>query len=170
MTRRALRLDKLEAMLGQASVDMASVAPLFAALLGIDTEGRYPRLDLTPEQQRARTLEALTEQLLGLARARPVLCLFEDVHWVDPTTLELIEQALDAIASSRVLFLLTARPTFQHGLGGHPHVTRLTLNRLGREPTADDHRQGRGRPRAAAGAGRADRGKDRRRAACSSRS
>ena len=114
---------------------MALVAPLFAALLGIDTEGRYPRLDLLPEQQRARTLEALTEQLLGLARARPVLCLFEDLHWIDPTTLELIEQALDAIASSRVLFLLTARPTFQHGLGGHPHVTRLTLNRLGREAT-----------------------------------
>src|SRR3954468_24795473 len=115
---------------------MALVAPLFAALLGIDTEGRYPRLDLLPEQQRARTLEAQTEQLLGLARERPVLCLFEDVHWADPTTLELVEQALDRIAGARVLLLLTARPTFRHGLGGHPHVTRLTLNRLGREPTA----------------------------------
>ena len=131
------RLDKLEAVLRQASVEVAAVGPLFAALLGIDAKAATRSLDLTPQQQRERTLEALTEQLLGLARERPVLCLFEDVHWADPTTLELIEQALDQIADAPVLLLLTARPTFQHGLGGHPHVTRLTLNRLGREPTAD---------------------------------
>ncbi len=131
------RLDKLETLLGQASVAVAPVAPLFAALLGIDAEGRYPASDLTPQQRRTRTLAALTEQLLGLARERPVLCLFEDVHWADPTTIELIEQVVDRIAGARVLLLLTARPTFQHGLGGHPHVTRLTLNRLGREATAE---------------------------------
>ena len=131
------RLEKLEAVLAKPSDEVAPVAPLFAALLGIDAQERYPALTLTPQQQRERTLEALTEQLLGLARERPVLCLFEDVHWADPTTLELIEQAVDRIAGARVLLLLTARPTFRHGLGGHPHVTRLTLNRLGREPTTD---------------------------------
>ena len=77
----------------------------------------------------------LVEQLLGLARRRPVLMVLEDAHWIDPTTLELVGQALDRIAGARVLMLLTSRPDNQPSLGGHPHVTRLTLNRLGRGPT-----------------------------------
>ena len=83
----------------------------------------------------ARTLAALVEQLLGLARRRPVLMVLEDAHWIDPTTLELVGLALDRIAGARVLVLLTSRPDGQPALGGHPHVTRLTLNRLGRGPT-----------------------------------
>ena len=59
----------------------------------------------------------------------------EDAHWVDPTTLELVGLALDRIAGARVLMLVTSRPDGQPALGGHPHVTRLTLNRLGRGPT-----------------------------------
>jgi predicted ATPase len=77
----------------------------------------------------------LVEHLLGLARRRPVLMVLEDAHWIDPTTLELLGQALDRIAGARVLLLLTSRPDHQPALGGHPHVTRLTLNRLGRGPT-----------------------------------
>ena len=72
---------------------------------------------------------------MGWRGAQPVLCLFEDLHWADPTTLELIEQVLDAIADATVMVLLPPGPTFQHSLSFHPHVTRLTLNRLGRAPT-----------------------------------
>ena len=75
------------------------------------------------------------EQLLGLAQRRPVLMVLEDAHWSDPTTLELAGLVLDRIANAQVLMLLTARPDGQPDLGGHPHVTRLTLNRLGRGPT-----------------------------------
>ena len=131
----AAKLDKLEALLRQGAEDVGEAVPLVAALLGIDAGGRYPAPDLTPQQRRARTLAALVEQLLGLARRRPVLMVLEDAHWVDPTTLELVGLALDRIAGARVLMLLTSRPDDQPSLGGHPHVTRLTLNRLGRGPT-----------------------------------
>ena len=129
------QLDKLEALLRQGAERTDRVVPLIAALVGIEPGGRYPPLRLTPQQQRARTLAALVDQLLGLALSKPVLCLFEDIHWVDPTTLELVEQALDQIARARVAILLTTRPDNQPALGGHPHVTRLALNRLGRAPT-----------------------------------
>ena len=131
----AAKLDKLEALLRRGVDDVGEAVPLVAALLGIDAGGRYPAPDLTPQQQRARTLAALVEQLLGLARRRPVLMVLEDAHWIDPTTLELVGLALDRIAGARVLMLLTSRPDNQPALGGHPHVTRLTLNRLGRGAT-----------------------------------
>ena len=90
------------------------------------------RIELTPQAQRTRTLRALIDQILGLARQQPVLLVLEDAHWIDPTTLELVEQALDRGATAPVLLLLTSRPENQPTLAGHPHVTRLTLNRLGR--------------------------------------
>jgi class 3 adenylate cyclase/predicted ATPase len=124
------RLDKLEALLDRAGGHGA--APLIADLLGLDGSARYGPLDLTPQAQRARILEALVQQMLGLAARQPVLTVLEDAHWIDPTTLELIEQCLDRIATARVLLLLTSRPDRQPALAAHPHVTRLTLNRLGR--------------------------------------
>ena len=84
-----------------------------------------------------QTLRALSDQLTGLAEQRPVLVIVEDAHWSDPTTLELLELCLDRVSTAKVLILVTARPTFDHGFGGHPIVTRLTLNRLGREQIAD---------------------------------
>ncbi|MCC2663138.1 MAG: hypothetical protein K0S35_1060, partial [Geminicoccaceae bacterium] len=129
------RLDNLEALLRQGAEDPGEAVPLVAALLGIEAGARHPALELTPQQQRARTLAVLIAQLLGLARHCPVLMVLEDAHWADPTTLELVGQALDQIADARVLMLLTSRPDNQPSLGGHPHVTRLTLNRLGRGPT-----------------------------------
>jgi predicted ATPase len=74
----------------------------------------------------------LISRLLSLAREHPVLFVLEDVHWADPTTLELIELALDRVAEAPVLLLVTARPSFTHSFGGHPIVTHLALNRLGR--------------------------------------
>jgi class 3 adenylate cyclase/tetratricopeptide (TPR) repeat protein len=131
----AARLDKLEALLRQGVEDLAEAVPPVAALLGIDAGARYPVPDLTPQRRRAGTLAALVGRLLGLARRRPVLMVLEDAHWSDPTTLELVGQVLDRIAGARVLVLLTSRPDGQPALGGHPHVTRLTLTRLGRGPT-----------------------------------
>ena len=131
----AAKLDKLEALLRQGVEDVEEAAPLISELLGIDAGARYPVEDLTPQQRRARTLAVLIEQLLGLSRRRPVLMVVEDAHWIDPSTLEFLGQALDRIAGARALLLLTSRPDNQPALGGHPHVTRLTLNRLGRGPT-----------------------------------
>ena len=131
----AVRLDKLEALLSQGLEDIGEAAPLIAALLGVEAGARYPARDFTPSQRRTRTLAVLVEQMLGLARRAPVLMVVEDAHWIDPTTLELVGQALDRIERARALMLLTSRPDNQPTLGGHPHVTRLTLNRLGRGPT-----------------------------------
>ena len=124
------RLGKLEAALGGGS--HGETTALIAGLVGLDGSARYGALEMTPAVRRARTLEALVRQLLQLAAARPVLLLIEDAHWADPTTLELIEAWLDAIATARVLMVLTSRPDSQPTLAAHPHVTRLSLNRLGR--------------------------------------
>jgi class 3 adenylate cyclase/predicted ATPase len=127
-----VRLDKLEALLGRAVAQVGESAALIADLMGLDGEARYGPIELTPQMRRMRTLEALNDQLLGLAAQRPVLVIAEDTHWIDPTTFEMIEQSLDRIADRRVLILLTSRPDRQPELAAHPHVTRLTLNRLGR--------------------------------------
>jgi hypothetical protein len=130
------RLDRLEALLVPAGGGLHQTAALLANLLGIDASARYGNVDLSPEQRRNQTLAALVDQLIGLAGRQPVLFVLEDAHWVDPTTLELVELALDGVGPARVLMLITARPTFNHGFGGHPIVTRLALNRLGRTQTA----------------------------------
>ena len=125
------KLDKLEVLLAQADCDVQRAAPIIADLVGLDYEARYGDLGLAPQAQRLRTLELLVEQLLGLAALQPVLVLLEDAHWIDPTTLEMIEQGLDRIAAARVLIVLTSRPDQQPDIAAHPHITRLTLNRLG---------------------------------------
>ena len=130
-TLRGARLDKLEALL-EPGRRARRGAPDCRRCSVWTATARYGKLDLDPQVQRARTLEALVEQLLGLAAGGPVLMILEDAHWIDPTTLELIEQCLDRIAAAPVLILLTSRPDNQPSLAAHPHVTRLTLNRLGR--------------------------------------
>lgn len=130
------KLDRLEATLALGAEDGgAAAAPLIAALIGLDGTARYGPSPMTPQQRRSRTLSALVDQLGGLARQRPTLWLVEDVHWIDPTTLELIELALDSLAGHRVLLVLTARPTFVAPIASHPAVTRLALNRLARAAT-----------------------------------
>ena len=84
-------------------------------MLGLEAE---PLAELTPKQLRDRTLAHLVEQVLGLARQQPVLMVVEDVHWVDPTTLELISRTFDRIVAVRVLIVLTSRPDAQPALGG----------------------------------------------------
>ena len=127
------RFAALEKVLSYAGELSAESAALLASLVGLDGEGRYGVLDLTPQQKRSRTLQALRSQLIGLADKKPTLVLLEDAHWIDPTTMEHLEVTLDAIDNKRVLIVATARPTFEHNFSGHPIVTQLTLNRLGRK-------------------------------------
>lgn len=129
------KLSKIATLLQEGLEDVTDGVPLIAALLGIEEAAGYFLGNLTPKQRRDRTLAVLIDVVLGASRRRPVLLVIEDTHWSDPTTLEFIDQLLDRIATERVLMLVSSRPDNQPNLGGHPHVTRLTLNRLGRAPT-----------------------------------
>ena len=128
----ATRLDKIEAFVRPRAAHVESALPLIASLLGVPYDDRYGPLNLSPQAQRNRTLATLVEQFSGLARSRPVLVVMEDMHWTDPSTLEFIHVVLDGIEDHRILLLLTSRPDGQPVLAGHPQVTRLVLNRLGR--------------------------------------
>ena len=88
------KLDKLDAVLAQTSTPIQDAA-LFAEMLSLPNDGRYPALDLAPEERRQRTQEALTAQLAGLTGQRPVLMIVEDAHWVDPTSLEVFGRTVD---------------------------------------------------------------------------
>jgi len=88
-------LAKLEAVLAQGTNDLSEVVPLLADLLSIPTGDRYPRLDLTPQKRKERTLHAQLAQLEGLAARQPVLMVWEDVHWSDPTTRESLDLIID---------------------------------------------------------------------------
>ena len=106
------KLDKLDAVLAQTSTSIEDAA-LFAEMLSLPNDGRYPALDLTPPQRRQRTLEALVSQMEALARQSPVLMIFEDAHWTDPTSLEAFGRTVDRIAGLRVLLIVTFRPEFE---------------------------------------------------------
>ncbi len=123
------RLDKLDAVLAQTSTSIEDAA-LFAEMLSLPNDGRYPALDLAPEQRRQGTMKALSAQTEALTCQTPVLMILEDAHWTDPTSLELFDRAVDRIASLRVLLIVTFRPEFAPPWIGRPHVTALTLNRL----------------------------------------
>ena len=125
-----VKLDKLDALLAQSSTS-AHDAALFAEMLSLPNDGRYPTLELTAQQRRQKTLEALTSQVEALSRSNPLLMIFEDAHWTDPTSLELFGRIVDKIPTLRVLLIVTYRPDFEPPWIGRPYVTALTLNRLG---------------------------------------
>ena len=129
------KLDKLDAMLAHTSTS-AQDAALFAEMPSLPNDGRYPTPDLAPQQRRQKTLEALTAQLAGLASQQPVLMIFEDVHWTDPTSLEAFGRAVDRIKTLPALLIVTFRPEFNAPWMGQPQVTTLTLNRLGERDAA----------------------------------
>jgi class 3 adenylate cyclase/predicted ATPase len=129
------KLDKLDAVLAQTSTSKQDAA-LFAEMLSLPNDGRYPALDPDPQRRRQRTLEALNLQMEVLSRSNPVLMIVEDVHWSDPTSLEAFGRAVDRVASLRVLLILTFRPEFQPPWIGRPHVTALTINRLAQRDIA----------------------------------
>ena len=131
------KLTKLEAVLARSSDRLDEVVPLLAALLGVPTGERYSALALTPEMQKRRTLQVLVDQLAGLAAQQPVLALYEDVHWIDPSTLEFLGLIVERVRELPVLVLITFRPEFQSPWTGQAHVTTLTMSRLGRRQGAD---------------------------------
>jgi predicted ATPase len=127
---REAKLDKLDALLAQTSTSKQD-ASLLADMLSVPNDGRYPALELEPQLRRQRTLEALTLQLAELARRQPVLMIFEDALWTDPTSLEAFGRTIDRIATLPALLIVTFRPEFGAPWVGQPQVTALVLNRLG---------------------------------------
>lgn len=126
------RLNKLEALLAIAAPRVQDTAPLFAALLSIPFGDRYPKLSPNPAQQRRRTFAALLDQFESLAREKPILLLFEDAHWADATSVELLDLTVERVRQLPVLALFTLRPEFEPPWAGLPNVGMLTLGRLDR--------------------------------------
>ena len=137
------KLDKLDALLAQTSTPRHD-AGLFGELLSLPNDGRYPAIELAPQQKRQKTLEALSAQLAARSYSNPVLMVFEDVHWIDPTSLETLGRTVERVTANRVLLVITYRPEFEPPWIGRPHVTALTLNRLGEREIANliDHLTG----------------------------
>jgi DNA-binding response OmpR family regulator/class 3 adenylate cyclase/predicted ATPase len=124
------RLDKLEDMLATVGADGAAAAPLLASLLSIPGAGRYQPLALSSTQQRRQTLAVLLELLAGLARRRPVLLIFEDVHWADATSLEWLDLAMSLARRMPIMMIITYRPEFKPVWSRLQGVSTLMLGRL----------------------------------------
>jgi class 3 adenylate cyclase/predicted ATPase len=127
----ARRLEKLEAWLAHAAQPDNDIA-LISDLLSLPVSERHPLPNLSPQRKKERILEALIRQLQALARRRPVLMVFEDAHWIDPTSRELLDLAIERLSTLRVLLIVTFRPEFRPPWTGQPQVTTLALNRLDR--------------------------------------
>ena len=127
----AVKLDKLEAFVGRYARDrVQSIAPLLAALMGIPFDGRYPTLELAPQQQKNKTFTALLDLLEAQTKVQPVLLVVEDLHWIDPTTLELIERIRDCVCGWQLLAAFLFRPEFSLDWAGQAYIRSLTINRL----------------------------------------
>jgi class 3 adenylate cyclase/tetratricopeptide (TPR) repeat protein len=124
------KLHKLEGYLVQYGLPLAEVVPLFAALLSLPLPPDYAPLTLAPEQQKQQTLHALLTILLRIAAQQPVLLVMEDLHWVDPSTLEWLSLLVDQGPTARILALCTFRPDFRPPWTGRAHLTQVTLPRL----------------------------------------
>jgi class 3 adenylate cyclase/predicted ATPase len=131
----ATRLDKIEALLAPASPSTEDLA-LFAELLSLPSEQRYPPLGLSPERKKEKTFAALLRQLEALAHEKPVLNVFEDLHWIDPSSRELLDRIIERAASLPVFVVATHRPEFVAPWSGLPQVTTMTLNRFDRRAGA----------------------------------
>ena len=129
------KLDKLDALLAQSSTPQEDAA-LFAEMLSLPNDGPYPALELPPQLRRQKTLEALSKQIEALSRSNPVLMIFEDVHWADPTSMEALSRAIEGIRTLSVLLIVTYRPEFEPPWMAQRYVTSVTLNRLGESEIA----------------------------------
>jgi predicted ATPase/class 3 adenylate cyclase len=126
------KLVKLKSLLAQAAADADEAAALLANFLSLPFDDRYHLSQLSSQKRKEMTLAALLAQLQGLAARQPVLTIFEDVHWIDPTSLELLTVAMDRVPQLPVLLLITARQEFTPPRPDHAHVTTVGLTRLGR--------------------------------------
>jgi TolB-like protein/DNA-binding winged helix-turn-helix (wHTH) protein/class 3 adenylate cyclase/predicted ATPase len=125
----AAKLEKLEALLARAAPPDGDVA-LLADLMSLPASDRHPLPNLSPQRKKQRTLQALIRQLEGLAHEQPVVAVFEDAHWLDPTSREVLDLTVERARSLPVLLIVTFRPEFQPPWAGQPQVSTLTLNRL----------------------------------------
>ncbi len=131
------RLSKLEDFLAQYGLPLVEAVPLLAALLSLPLTADYAPLTGSPEQQKQQTLHALLTILLRIAAQQPVLFVMEDLHWVDPTTLEFLTLLVDQGPTARILVLLTFRPDFSPPWTGRSHLTQVTLPRLSHRQAAE---------------------------------
>jgi len=131
------KLRKLEGFVVQYGLPLAEAVPLFAALLAIPLGADYAPLTFSPEQQKQRTLQAFLAVFLRIAAQQPVLFVMEDLHWVDPSTLELLSLLVDQGPTAPILALFTCRPDFRPPWTGRAHLTQVTLNRLPRRQAAE---------------------------------
>ena len=131
----AAKIDKLETVLRRSCSpsELSPTAPYIAALLSVPFGGRYPTISESPQRQKERTLAALKTHIAGLAQNTPVMMIWEDLHWIDPTSLDLIAQLVEAIPAMRMFLLVTSRPGFDPPWAGRSHTMTLELNRLGRQ-------------------------------------
>jgi class 3 adenylate cyclase/DNA-binding SARP family transcriptional activator len=128
--------DRLEALLKPAAKNVPRDVALIAELLAMPADERYPALAVSPQQKREMTLAALLDQFYGGAARSPVLIVFEDVHWLDPTSRDLLDRMVARVANLPVLLVVTFRPELQPTWVGQPHVSMLPLSRLGRRDSA----------------------------------
>ncbi|MET0168412.1 MAG: AAA family ATPase, partial [Vicinamibacterales bacterium] len=135
------KLDKLEALWAKSATRDAEMPSLFAALLSVPASGRYPPLHMDPERLKAKTLQALLERLRRLAEQSPVLMLFEDAHWIDPTSMEFLDLLADYIRDIPILAIITSRSAPAYAWAGLPHVSAMHLERLDRPHSATMVRQ-----------------------------
>jgi TOMM system kinase/cyclase fusion protein len=131
------KIRKLEGFLVQYGLALAEAVPLFAALLSLPLTDDYAPLALSPEQQKQQTLHALLTILLRIAAQQPVLFIMEDLHWVDPSTLELLSFLVDQGPTTRILALMTCRPDFSPPWTGRSHLTQVTVTRLPRRQAVE---------------------------------
>jgi tetratricopeptide (TPR) repeat protein len=124
------RLARLEPALELAGLKPAEALPLIAPLLNLPMPEKYPAPAFSPDQQRRRLLATLVEWALGAARVQPTVIAIEDLHWADPSTLELLQLLVGQAATARLLLLFTARPEFRAQWPQRAHHTQITLNRL----------------------------------------
>ena len=113
-------IAQLAGALSHAGLDTAAAVPLLAPLLNLDLPSEYPPSPLPPEQQRRRLLATLVEWVLGSAHTQPLVIVIEDLHWADPSTLELIQLLGEQGATAKLLLLYTARPEFQPRVHARP--------------------------------------------------
>jgi class 3 adenylate cyclase/DNA-binding response OmpR family regulator/predicted ATPase len=130
-----VRLSKLEVVLSESGAATPADTLLYATLLSIQTDRFQSSPDLTPQRRRVLTIAALTKQVLDLALMRPVIVVLGDAHWIDSSTLELLDRYILSNKTARVLILVSFRPEFFPSWVNESHVTMLRLNRLSREET-----------------------------------
>jgi TOMM system kinase/cyclase fusion protein len=131
------KLSKLEGFLVQSGLPLAQTVPLFAALLSLPLAADYTPLTVSPEQQKQKTFQAFLAIFLRIAAQQPLLLVMEDLHWVDPSTLEFLSLLVDQGPTARILALFTCRPDFTPPWTGRAHLTQVTLNRLPRRQAAE---------------------------------